>query len=389
MKEDPRRSVERCLLEISRAHVTTDEHAVAELAITTSSTASPGASTPSAPPATPSATPGLGLVPGPASVTFVSANEGWYLGLGTCSTKECAAIAQTVDGGRTWAPVPGPDAPLVRGPDQGTTGVSGLRFADARNGWAFGPELWATHDGGATWTRVTIPGLPADSPIMALASASGTVHAAVFDGTDFRVASSPVTADDFRLSPVHVPVGAGPVPALQLVLSGTVGWLLENDRTVVGGARLANGSWTAWRPPCADVVGPAYLAAAGPTELAVACDVGLWANPAGDHLYLSHDGGSTFVEAATGVPLQTAAQIAAASPSVIVVGGMDATGTVLVGTFDGGRSWAVVARLGAVDISDLGFTTAAQGVVITVPANGYGNLLVTRDGGRTWGAAGG
>ena len=246
----------------------------------------------------------------------------------------------------------------------------------------------ATHDGGATWARLTIPGLPADAAIVALESANGKVHAAVLDGQDYRVASSPVGADDFRLSAVRVPVGAGPVPAVQLVLSGAAGWLIENDRAVVGGARLVNGVWVAWQPPCADVVGPAFLAASSPTELAAACDVGLWGTPAGDHLYVSHDGGSTFVESGTAVPLTTAAQVAAASPSTIVVGGFDAKGAVLVATFDGGRTWAVVARLGAT-IADLGFTTAAQGVVITAPADGTASLLMTRDGGRTWRAVGG
>jgi hypothetical protein len=267
-------------------------------------------------------------------------------------------------------------------------GISGLRFADARNGWAFGPDLWATHDGGATWARLTIPGLPADAAIFALASAHGTVHAVVLDGQDYRVASSPVGADDFRLSAARVPVGGGPVPLVQLVLSGAAGWLIENDRIVVGGARLVNGAWATWQPPCADVVGPAFLAASSPTDLAAACDVGLLGTPTGDHLYVSHDGGSTFVELGAAVPLPAPAQVASASPSVIVVGGRDATGAVLVATFDGGRTWAIVARLGAVTISDLGFTTAAQGVVITAPADGPARLLMTRDGGHTWRAVG-
>ena len=356
-------------------------------AIAAPSATPPVASTSPVPPATPIASTSL-LGLSPASVTFVSPDDGWVLGTGTCSSAPCAAIARTADGGRTWAKVSAPHASIVRGPDPGTSGISGLRFADARNGWAFGPDLWATHDGGASWARLTIPGLPADAAIFALASAHGTVHAVVLDGQDYRVASSPVGADDFRLGPVRVAVGAGPVPAVQQVLSGAAGWMIENDRTVVGGARLVNGAWVAWQPPCADVVGPAFLAASSSTELAAACDVGLWGTSTGDHLYLSHDGGSTFVESGAAVPLQMAAQVASASPSVIVVGGSDATGAVLVATFDGGRTWTIVARLGAVTIADLGFTTAAQGVVITAPAGGPASLLMTRDGGRTWAAVG-
>ena len=356
-------------------------------AIAAPSATPPVASTSPVPPATPIASTSL-LGLSPASVTFVSPDDGWVLGTGTCSSAPCAAIARTADGGRTWAKVSAPHASIVPGGGQGAPGISGLRFADARNGWAFGPDLWATHDGGATWARLTIAGLPADAAIVALETARGTVHAVVLDGQDYRVASSPIGSDDFRLSAVRVPVGAGPVPSVQLVLSGVAGWLIENDRTVVGGARLVNGAWVAWQPPCADVVGPAFLAASSPTELAAACDVGLWGTSTGDHLYLSHDGGSRFVESGAAVPLQMAAQVASASQSVIVVGGSDATGAVLVATFDGGRTWAVVAHLGAVAIADLGFTTATQGVVITASANGTASLLMTRDGGRTWRAVG-
>lgn len=324
----------------------------------------------------------LGLAP--ASVTFVSADVGWVLGTGACAGGPCAAIARTGDGGRTWSPAPAPLTAVAEGPGQATSGVSGLRFADTNNGWAFGPDLWATHDGGTTWARVTIPGVPADAPVFALETAGGIVHAAVLDGGDFRVASSPVGSDGWSVSPVRVPVGAGPVPVVQLVLSGAAGWLVENDRTVVGGARLANGSWVAWTPPCADVVGPAFLAASSPTELAAACDVGLWSNPTGDHLYLSHDGGSTFSRSGTAAPLTTAAMAAMASPSAVVVGGSDGTGSVLAATTDAGRTWKVVARLPAGQIADLGFTTATQGVVIVGGVGGSASLLMTRDGGQTW-----
>ncbi len=388
MKADPTMSIERCLLETSRSHVTAVEYATAEAAIAAPPAPSPGASTSPAPSATPGApTPLLGL--SPVSVTFVSVDDGWVLGSGDCPGGTCAAISRTADGGRTWAAVAAPNAAIVPAPGQANAGISGLRFADQRNGWAFGPDLWATHDGGATWTRLTIAGVPADAPIVALETSGGTVHAVVLDGQGYRVASSPVGADEFRLSTVRVAVGAGPVPAVQLVLSGAAGWLLENDRTVVGGARLVNGAWASWQPPCLDVVGPAYLAASSETELAAVCDVGAWSTPKGSHLFLSHDGGSSFVESATVVPLEATAQVAAASASVTVVGGNDASGAVLVATFDAGRTWSVVARIGVADLVDLGFTTPTQGVVATTSGDGrVASFLMTRDGGRTWRAVG-
>jgi photosystem II stability/assembly factor-like uncharacterized protein len=85
-------------------------------------------------------------------------------------------------------------------------------------------------------------------------------------------------------------------------------------------------------------------------------------------------------------------QIATASASVTVVGGTDATGAVLVATFDAGRTWSVVARLGTADPVDLGFTTPTQGVLVATSGDVPATFWMTRDGGRTWsvvGAAGG
>jgi photosystem II stability/assembly factor-like uncharacterized protein len=79
-----------------------------------------------------------------------------------------------------------------------------------------------------------------------------------------------------------------------------------------------------------------------------------------------------------------AAMAATASPSVVVVGGSDATGSVLAATTDAGRTWKIVTRLPAGQIADLGFTTATQGVVIVGGAGGSASLLMTRDGGHTW-----
>ncbi len=357
---------------------------------TPAASASPSVASPapSATPIGPSAVPASTLGLSPVSATFVSATDGWVLGKGTCSSGSCAAIMRTADAGRTWTPIPAPAASIVPGGGQGAPGISRLRFADARNGWAYGPDLWATHDGGVTWNRLTISGLPADAAVVALEAGNGSVHAVAFDGQGYRVATGPVGTDDFRLSALRVPVGAGPVPAVQLVLSGAAGWLLENDRTVVGGARLVNGTWVAWQPPCLNVVGPAYLAASSATELAAACDVGLWSSPTGSHLFISHDGGATFAEAATAVPLTMSGQITAASPSVIVVGGTDATGAVLVATFDAGRTWSVVGRLGTADPVDLGFTTPTQGVVVATSGDAPATFWMTRDGGRTWSAVG-
>ncbi len=352
---------------------------------------------PSPAPATAPAVPAGGPVPVGLqvfSVTFASPDEGWALGTAPCASAPCTSLVRTLDAGRSWAGIPAPRAPLV---PAGTgsaaragSGVSGVRFADPLNGWIYGPDLWATHDGGSSWKRLAIPGA-ASASVVALEASGGTVHAVLFDVGDglVHLGSSPVGGDSWRLSGTTVPIGAGPVPAAQLALSGTSGWLVEVDRTVVGGARLSEGAWAAWTPPCATLMGPAVLAASSPTELAAACDVGLWSSPQGVHLYVSHDGGTTFSPSGPRLPVSGVVAIASPTASSILVAGRTAQGSAVVRSSDGGRTWQTALETGAAMITYLGFTTPTQGVVLTIAPAGPGasvggSLLMTRDGGRTW-----
>ena len=90
----------------------------------------------------------------PTSVTFIGTDTGWVIGQagtpGHCATQYCTSVARTDDAGKTWTGVPAP----VTGPADGATGVSQIRFLNLSDGWAFGPGLFATHDGGRTWTQV-------------------------------------------------------------------------------------------------------------------------------------------------------------------------------------------------------------------------------------------
>src|ERR1700734_171992 len=97
----------------------------------------------------------------PTSVTFVSSQAAWVIGQagtpGTCDNKDayiCTSIARTDDGGQSWQ---GGPAPGTTGPS-GATGASAIRVLNAHAGWAFGPELWATGNGGATWSKVGTSG---------------------------------------------------------------------------------------------------------------------------------------------------------------------------------------------------------------------------------------
>ena len=48
-----------------------------------------------------------------------------------------------------------------------------------------------------------------------------------------------------------------------------------------------------------------------------------------------------------------------------------------------GRTWPSTLNAGTVGITQLGFTTKTQGLLIT-NESGTGQMLMTHDGGRTW-----
>jgi hypothetical protein len=142
----------------------------------------PGASSAAAS-ASASGTPGVttpGYLPPnfqPYSVTWDSLTTGWIMGPagtpGHCGAQQnssiCTSIARTSDSGHTWHGLP---APPVGGPEA-LAGVTGLRFLNASYGWAFGPELWATDDGGEHWHQVNTGG----ASVTDLETASGRAFA--------------------------------------------------------------------------------------------------------------------------------------------------------------------------------------------------------------------
>ena len=313
------------------------------------------------------------------SVTFVSTQLGWVLGAAGCSggTPLCAPVLlRTEDSGRTWTRIPAPS----------DGNADGVRFADAEDGWIFGqyststsPDLWATHDGGLQWERPKLPGIPQGDSVSDMEAAAGMVSAS-FNGNPVEIATSPVHLDNWTPSHFTMPMGAGPVPIEQIVLQARVGWLIQLDRVVMGGARLDNGAWGSWNPPCSQAGGPAILAALDSSHLVAVCNQGVYtsATPL-VRAYFSSDGGSTFQPASTSPPSSPSAMgLAMPAPGVVIMG---SAGGDLIGTFDGGTSWTVInhqASSGA--WLQVGFTTSSQGVAI----DGGGTLFTTFDGGHDW-----
>ncbi|HEY6297805.1 MAG TPA: hypothetical protein VIX15_19280, partial [Streptosporangiaceae bacterium] len=232
---------------------------------------SSGATQPASP--TPSAVPLLLVPPDfrPSSVTFVGTDTGWVIGQagtpGHCATEFCTSVARTDNAGDSWSGVPAP----LTGAADGATGVSQIRFLNLADGWAFGPELWATHNGGQTWAQVDTHGqrvtdleTVGDWVFAVFATCTGG-GAAFADGcTSFTLYSSPAWTDDWN------PVGAATSGlsavgasggSASLFLTETRGYLLAPDGTLYAGRVNVVAATPAWQPvghiPCAGAVGQA------------------------------------------------------------------------------------------------------------------------------------
>lgn len=357
---------------------------------TSAQSAQPSVSATPSPTAPAVPTPAGGPVPSgfsPLSVTFVSLQTGFVLGTAPCSgSSACLTLLRTPDAGHTWVSIPAPSTSAATRGSVGGHGVSGIRFADPLDGWAFGPELWSTHDGGATWNRITLPGASAGASVMDLAASAGQVQAAVFD-KQVEIESSAADHDAFTRSSTTIGFGAGPVPQARLVLHGDAGWLIEVDRTVVGGARLSGGAWAQWTPPCTNRGGDTMVDASSTSDLVAICNEGVWSGgPPSTHTYASTDAGGSFTEAPGTVPVGNADEVAASSPQVVVVAGHSNGGGIseLLRTADGGATWTEIYHTAGTSVAeDLGFTSPQQGVVVEVD-QGSASLLMTLDAGTTW-----
>ena len=307
------------------------------------------------------------------SVTFVSPSEGWVLGTASCSSPPCTSVLRTTDGGSIWHGIP---APRVALSSRGGSGLSELRFADSKDGFAFAPQLWVTHDGGGTWQSSPVPG---GGQIVALAASDGRVFAVVQRGANLNdeVFESAVAQLAWR----SVLTVKGPVNQGGLALYGPAAWLAFGSGiyTTPDGNR-----WTL-RHPCPF----AYNFATGvsltsTTDGVVACGGEGFAGHELKRVYGSADGGRTFNLLGSPPPLGALTEIAATSEFGVTVAAASGA-SLLYGSFDGGRRYAVTLSRddGGNGWRDLGFTTAQQGVVVEA-GDSPGLLWMTHDGGRHW-----
>ncbi len=313
------------------------------------------------PPPTPTQTPTLmpGAVGVPEAIisqSRVTAGRGWILGAYFGNGYSRAALADTSDGGQTWRALPPPSAIVYHSDFADPRAVQHLRFANEQRGWAYGPGLFMTQDGGLTWTDLT-----GVAGIMALDEAAGTLWAVQ------------------QVCPRSMPPGQIPC------------------RYTVVRATTAGGDWqpTAAQPPW-----PPHTHFAGwpeePVRLTALSAQAAWVYYLDDEtmrwqVMATRDGGATWQE--TTVPCQNAADLLADALAdgqmwvlcLVRVGKPMRPGALYVSA-DGGQMWTQRAASVLPDVD----APAPLHLELAVADDQYAwlslaeRLFETHDGGVTW-----
>jgi hypothetical protein len=347
----------------------------------------------------------------PTSTTWVDTSHGWVIGqagtAGHCANKSnpniCTSVARTDNAGKTWE---GGPAPTTTGPN-GPVGVSQIRFLDGVNGWAFGPELYVTHDAGNSWHKVQTNGQrvidleTGGKPGRAFAlwadctgSASANIAASC---TSYTLMSVAADSDNWAAvgDLTNGLTQQGNETSGMIALTRSVGYLLAPDGTLFSGP-LDGSAWhRAGSTPCqpgmaqADgIPGFGHLALADSTHLAFACSA-----EAADEtptISTSDNGGAFWTKqsasawAGMAAPGQLISFTSAPDGTLVL-----ATNTGLYVLPAGTSKWHATNATGsgapAGGFSYVGMTTDSQGVAVPVDTSRH-EIWMTFDGGLTWAA---
>jgi photosystem II stability/assembly factor-like uncharacterized protein len=203
-------------------------------------------------------------------VDFVSPGTGWAIGL-RCVGDACdVASWRTSDGGSSWGPAVVVAAHVPRASfteqDAHGGGARSLRMVNDTEGFAFNPDLYVTHDGARTWTRVPQPSKVAGVQVLGKSVWVFERGCPADDDCDAVVRAGTVGAG-FALEGVAIPPTRGAPGAVRRE-TPTSGYLVTWDapagpratlRHTVNGGR----TWTERVNPCQDATAETLSAGAG------------------------------------------------------------------------------------------------------------------------------
>ncbi len=227
-------------------------------------------------------------------MSFVDTATVWLLAA-ACTEGNCpVTLRVTHDGGSTWQKPAAPHAKtgfFPSGPVEPSDlpEAGSIRFATALDGWIFGPSLYATRDGGQTWTdeqRLLLDLQPTDGVIWAIEQKDNEprILRSVDGGQTWPQVEQPPKPMDW------------PAPTLVGMDRNTAWLYTQNGETLEPKSFITRDGGNSWQELPAPTVGcPTYAAS-------MSFDRHLWfvcgGSPATDmqdkRIYISSDDGSSW-----------------------------------------------------------------------------------------------
>jgi photosystem II stability/assembly factor-like uncharacterized protein len=299
-------------------------------------------------------------------------------GYAGASTTVRSWIERTTDGGRHWAasrPASGQRQPGAQ---------AGMAFVSAQQGWAYGPGLFFSRDGGATWQAERTP-FPLTGPVAVAGTSTWVVGYACTRGDcPATIYTTDRVGGALRRLPDQ-PATTGSVVAMRRP-AASVTWLLlagPHGRSRLVTTSDAGRSWAARPLPCPASEHAGQLSAAGLGSLWLICQGTPRAGSFPGVIYRTVNGGRAW----TRIARENTLDVYAVSNRVAwaVQGGPSAS--IIVRTVDGGRTWHSV--LSRANTSAEAFvpegSDGAQAVARVFSANGVRFVAYrTRDAGQSW-----
>lgn len=323
-----------------------------------------------------------------ASTSWTTPSVGWVLGSRACATGSCTTVVRTVDAGTSWTQV---GAPAARLAPSGGTGVDELHFADSRNGWAYFPQLHVTHDGGAHWSRLAIPG--GGTQVVSLTTGAGLAYAVVSScviGNPSQCSApaglwkTTVGSDNWQRVPLALPEQGFPA----LSASGSTAYVVLAGDTSVFDATTDGVTWSPRPSPC-DAAAREALQVAPVSRSAVEmlCSANVQPGTFTKRVFASVDTARTSTFRGNAPQIDSPVDFAArGATTLIAVAGGDSG---IQRSGDVGRSWSmpfVEESTTLVDLTLVGST----GAVVSGPAyfpGAAGQLVLSHDSGLHWSVA--
>ncbi|MDX6310477.1 MAG: hypothetical protein QOI06_3523 [Nocardioidaceae bacterium] len=329
------------------------------------------------------------------SISWLTPKRGWVLGSAPCGQKTCSDVLATTSRGKTWNLAGAVPAPISTVGEPSNPGITDIRFATSTVGWAFGPKLFQTTDGGASWASMTIPGN--GRQVLSLATSSKTAYAVVSacryaEGlcgqplTFWRtttLAGGPWTQVKMRL-PVAISADVAVLDKSVYVIDS------QSDGGTDRFYASTDGRHFSTRPvPCDNAKGVGLIQAVpmSASRVALLCEAPIGFGKAYKKVYRSTDNAETDRSAGVLGMYGIQTQLAASASGNLAVASSS------IGSFmyvnDGGKAWAMPIGFsdGGAGWNDIVYTTNRTAWVVYAPAgffNGVGRLAVTHDAGRTW-----